>query len=308
MIDGKVKTMSDYIVFDIGGTFVKYAVMNNAAETREAGKFETPLSREEVVNQIAKVTESVKDKYELSGIALSINEVVDVNTGIVGVFSPIPKNRRFSITDVLKERTGLEVSVGNDGNCAALAEGWIGAAKDSDYFISIVIGTGIGGSIVINKKVIGGANLHCGEFGFMLAESEPERPDETLDFIWSRMASTRALVSSVEKAKGLETGTLSGEELFQMFEEADEVVAKCLTIWYRRIAIGVFNLQYTIDPEKILIGGGISQRQEVIDGINAELRKLKNKHALLDVEVEPCQFANDSNLIGALFHFLQSKK
>jgi predicted NBD/HSP70 family sugar kinase len=71
--------------------------------------------------------------------------------------------------------------------------------------------------------------------------------------------------------------------------------------------MGIYNLKYVLDPNKILIGGGISKRPDVIDGINNELAQLKDDISTLDIKVEACKFDNDANLIGALFHFLNRK-
>jgi len=211
------------------------------------------------------------------------------------------------MTELIKERTGLPVTIENDANCAALAEGWIGAAKDTDYYICIVIGTGIGGSIVMNHSILRGANLHGGEFGYMIMnDGNGLSGKRDLQSTWSQTSSTRALVTRVEAEKSLPIGTLTGEDVFRLAESKDVAAQESLTQFYKSLAIGVYNLQYTLDPEKILIGGGISKRKEVIDGINAELALLKDDISTLTIGVEPCQFDNDANLIGALFHYLKS--
>ena len=73
----------------------------------------------------------------------------------------------------------------------------------------------------------------------------------------------------------------------------------------KRLAVGIYNLQYMLDPEKILIGGAISSREGFIEQINEILFQMKRSQNDLTIQVERCQFGNDSNLIGALYHFLQ---
>ena len=296
------------MVFDVGGTYIKYSVMNKAAEKLASGKVPTPEdSLESFLEKISDIANEFKTSFEIKGIGLSSPGAVNIKTGFIGGASALPYIHGVCMTELIKERTGLPVSIENDANCAALAEGWIGAAKDTDYYICIVIGTGIGGSIVMNHSILRGANLHGGEFGYMIMnDGNGLSGKRDLQSIWSLTSSTRALVTKVETEKSLPAGTLTGEEVFQLAELKDVAAQESLTQFYKNLAIGVYNLQYTLDPEKVLIGGGISKRKEVIDGINAELALLKDDTSTLSIEVEACQFDNDANLIGALFHYLKS--
>ncbi len=295
------------MVFDIGGTYIKYSVMNEAAEMFASGKVPTPqVGLESFLEEISEIVNGFKASFDIKGIALSSPGAVNTKTGIIGGASAIPYIHGVCMTDLIRERTRLPVTIENDANCAALAEGWIGTAKDTNYYICIVIGTGIGGSIVMNQSILRGANLHGGEFGYMiLNDASGASGKKDLQSIWSLTASTRALVTEVETKKSLPTGTLTGEEVFHLAESKDVAAQESITQFYKKLAIGIYNLQYSLDPEKILIGGGISKRKEVIEGINAELSLLKDDTSTLTIEVEACQFDNDANLIGALFHYLK---
>ncbi|MFK9091842.1 ROK family protein [Bacillus salipaludis] len=295
--------MKTYMVFDIGGTFIKYAVMNDQAVKLESGKVPTPKEGLDVfLQKITDIVTHYKSLFDLQGIAVSSPGAVDVIRGFIGGASAIPYIHGVCMTDLIKERTGLDVTIENDANCAALAEGWRGAAQETDYYICIVIGTGIGGSIVINQTILRGATLHGGEFGYMIIGNPPKNP---LQATWSQVASTHALIEEVEVRKSLSKGTLDGEQVFRMAEAGDPIAKDCIAEVYKKLAIGIYNLKYALDPKKILIGGGISKRPEVIAGINQELKKLKDEISTLEITVEACQFDNDANLIGALFHFLK---
>jgi predicted NBD/HSP70 family sugar kinase len=296
--------MKAYMVFDIGGTYIKYAVMNENGLKLDSGKVPTPQEGlEEFLQKTSEIVTQYRQSYAFQGIALSSPGAVDVKSGYIGGASAIPYIHGVPLTDLIRERTGLDVSIENDANCAALAEGWLGAAKETDYYICIVIGTGIGGSIVMNHTILRGASLHGGEFGYMIMGDPLNNP---LRSTWSQVASTNALVQEVERRKTLEKG-LDGEKVFRMAAEGDAIANECITIFYKKLATGIYNIKYALDPEKILIGGGISKRSEVIEGINKELRHLKDEISALDITVEACQFDNDANLIGALFHFFSIK-
>lgn len=297
--------MEAYMVFDIGGTFIKYAVMDESARKLRSGKLATPKDGlDSFLQTIQRVAEENAADFELQGIAVSSPGAVDIKTGYIGGASAIPYIHGVNMTALIREKTRLRTVIENDANCAALAEGWLGAAKATDYYICIVIGTGIGGSIVLNQTILRGANLHGGEFGCMIMGAPAQEP---LQGTWSLAASTNALVEEVKKRKQLEEGTFDGEAEFRLAKEGDSIAKECIAEFYKRLAIGIYNLKYALDPEKILIGGGVSSRPEVIEGINRELQQLRNDVSTLQIEVEACQFGNDANLVGALFHFLNTK-
>lgn len=98
---------------------------------------------------------------------------------------------------------------------------------------------------------------------------------------------------------------LDGKKVFAMAEQGDKEVQEEIEKFIKRLAVGIYNLQYIIDPEKILIGGAISHREGLIENINETLKQMRTDQHCLEIQVEKCQFGNDSNLIGALYHFLQ---
>lgn len=297
--------MNYYAVFDVGGSAIKYALMDEAGQFIEKSSTPTPKDGIELfMDTLVSVVKSFEKVYPLSGIALSMPGAVNVKTGIIGGVSAISYIHGPNIKKILEERTSLPVELENDANCAGLAEGWIGAAKDVSDYICIVIGTGIGGALVLDKKIRHGKNLHGGEFGFMIMEDYLE--DKGI--MWSHLGATGALVRKVAKLKGMDPDSLNGKKVFEMTDNGDPDVQAEIQRFIKRIAVGIFNLQYAIDPEKILIGGAISQREGLIDQINEALSEMKNKIHRLPVKVERCRFGNDSNLIGALYHFLQVQK
>ncbi|TDT46103.1 ROK family protein [Fonticella tunisiensis] len=296
--------MSYYFVFDVGGTSIKYALMTDKGEFVHQDGIETPRTNiEDFIEIIGSLVDSYKKEYRLKGVAASLPGAVEPDTGYIGGGSAVPYIHGPNVKKMLEERTGLPASIENDANCAGLAEGWLGAAKDVQNYICIVIGTGIGGCVVLNKKILRGKHYHGGEFGYMIMEDIFEEP---YGKIWSSTASTQSLVRNVAKAKRMDYSSLNGKKVFEMAETGDKVVRQEIRKFYKRLATGIFNLQYIIDPEKILIGGAISERDEVIEEINRLLKQMKNRVSTLDIKVERCAYKNDANLVGALYHFLTS--
>jgi predicted NBD/HSP70 family sugar kinase len=294
-----------YAVFDVGGSAIKFAVMNDVGEFIEKSSIPTP--KDDIESFVQTIDLHVKDfqsRYLIDGIALSMPGAVNVETGYINGISALPYVHGPNIKQLLQERTNLSVELENDANCAGLAEGWLGTAKDINDYICIVIGTGIGGSVILDKKIRHGKNLFAGEFGYMVMEDYLDRP---LGETWSSVASTAALVKQVAKRKNLSPATLNGITVFELADHGDKEVQEEIEKFFKRLAVGIYNLHFIMDPEKILIGGAISSRPGMIDKINATLSHMKYSENSLPIEVEKCHFGNDSNLIGALYHFLQRK-
>jgi predicted NBD/HSP70 family sugar kinase len=127
---------------------------------------------------------------------------------------------------------------------------------------------------------------------------------------WSHLAATGALVKSVAEAKGVNQSDLNGRKIFEAAEAGDEVCSKAIDNFYLYLAQGIFNIQYVFDPEKIIIGGGISSRDDLIDQINKKLDLIIDSLKIAKVRpvIESCQFKNDANLLGALFHYFQRQE
>jgi len=292
-----------YAVFDVGGSAIKYSLMNEEGEFIEKASVPTPREGlDEFIQVIDVLVKEFQQKQVIKGIALSMPGAVNVEKGHIEGSSAVPYVHGPNIKQILEERTGLTVELENDANCAGLAEGWIGAAKDVKDYICIVIGTGIGGALVLDKKIRHGHNLHGGEFGYMIMEDYLEQP---LGDSWSSLGATGALIRLVAKRKGLDPSTLNGKKVFELADAGDEEVKDEIEKFIKRLAVGILNLQYAIDPEKILIGGAISSREDLVDRINEKLEQMKTNAHKLSIKVEKCQFGNDSNLIGALYHYLQ---
>lgn len=297
--------MKKYVAIDIGGSSIKHALMTENGDILEKGSIKTEGNDINLfIESIGKVVDLYKENNEVNGLACSSPGAVDVYTGFVGGGSAVDCIHGPNIKELLENRTGLKVSIENDANCAGLAEGWIGATKGIKNYACVVVGTGIGGCIVINGEILRGKHLHGGEFGYMFTRDSKSKIDNN----WSEVASTNALVNRVSKLKGIDKSKLDGKKVFELAESGDEEIKLEIDSWYMDLARGIYNIQYIVDPEKIVLGGAISNREGFEDKINEKLALLKGGLATLDIKVEKCKFENDSNLIGALYHFLYVSK
>ncbi|MGL5313252.1 MAG: ROK family protein, partial [Peptostreptococcaceae bacterium] len=215
-----------------------------------------------------------------------------------------------NIIHELKEYTDLPIEIENDANCALLAEKWIGNAVDSSNFICITIGTGIGGAIYINDKLVRGHNFFSGEFGYMIVEDIYEKfRIHTLN----KDSATVPFIKHIARDKGLDTKEIKGNDIFEMIEAGDIQVIEAYKRWIRRLAICIYNLGFILDPQKILIGGGISSQPKFISDLKWEIEsisiellpeigKFESLHSRCNICA--CKNYNDSGKIGAVYNFI----
>ena len=155
------------IAIDIGGTTIKIATWINQ-KLKMAFTIDTPDNLDTFYEELSDAVNEIKADHKIDGVAISSPGAVNKATGVIEGASALPYIHNFKIVPALEKRFGLPVSIENDANCAALAELADGAAKGCSSMAFLVIGTGVGGSIIINNQIWHGAHLYGGEFGFMI--------------------------------------------------------------------------------------------------------------------------------------------
>lgn len=289
-----------YIVFDIGGTSIKYSIMNKEGVFIESSSINTPIqgnskTQEELVN----IINTYKKKYDLKGVALSVPGGID-DDGYIHFMGQVKDLEDIYLNEYIKEHTGLDAAYDNDVNCVAMAEKYMGNAVNNKNFVCITIGTGIGGGVFINDKLYRGYRGMAGEFGMNILEHRKEELSNINFRTFSRLSSTYNLIDRVNKLKGT---NYDGIKVFEELEKGDLEIKNEVENFYFSLAVGIYNIVYSFAPEKVLIGGGISYRDDLIEKIKEKL-SLLNKDVLDMVEIDVCKFRNESGKIGALYKYL----
>ena len=285
------------LVFDVGGTSVKYSLWQNNQLTT-TNHFSSPATWQDLKAELVAVKEKFSLTTTLNGVAFSIPGAVVKETGIVAGDSALPYIHHFPIQTELEAVFGLPVTLENDAKCAAIAEKWQGAAQNKEEVLFVIIGTGIGGAIFANNQLCYGAHLHAGEFGYMILNSKGQG--------FSELSSPVQMAKRYCEQKGIPTETHSGKDVFAFAKEGDKVAVREVELFYDYTAIGLYNLLISVDPEIIVIGGGVSANPEIVAELEKRVNKLLQKVAITDftARVVPCQFGNDANLIGAVKNFI----
>ncbi|MGF1735612.1 ROK family protein [Photobacterium satsumensis] len=296
-------TTQHFLVLDIGGSAVKYAVMDSNATLLHKGKFASPkASLDDFWLALDKVVFTLSHKYTLQGIAISACGAVDCDSGVIHGASALPYIHGPNFKSIIFERYQLPAELENDACCAALAELWQGSAQHITDCCLMVIGSGIGGAIVKGRQIQHGHQLFGGEFGYMITGEKNGRP-----ITFSDMASTRALVEIAAEKIDVKVESLNGKMVFDAADNGDVRLKAVVEQWFRTLATGLFNIQYCIDPETIILGGAVSERADLLAHLNRHLDELMQAIPIASIKpkLATCQAGNDANLIGALFHYLQ---
>ncbi len=292
--------MKRYMCFDIGGTSVKFGVAGESGALLHKGEIPNVITQKGVdglVESLASVMEQYQQEYRLYGIAVSTAGVVDPEKGLI-LYAPkyFPGYPGTALGERLEKRCGLPCTVENDVNAAALGEYWLGAGQGAKSLFCITVGTGIGGCALLDGRVIHGAACFGGEAG--LQHITPE-------CTWEEMASTRALVRNVAKAKGFSETALDGRKIFALALDGDEEAAAAIARQMDDLATGIANICYILNPERIIVGGGIAAQEAYLYPLLDTA--LRDKLLPLVYEKLTLRFAalqNDAGMLGALYNFL----
>lgn len=282
------------LVFDLGGSAVKYGVWDGH-ELGQKGQFPTPATWESMQNDLLAVLELCEG--EISGVAFSAPGVVDQQQQRIFGNSAIPYIHGFNIFEELEALFKLPVTIENDANCAGMAEFYEGAAKAQKNAAFVVVGTGVGGALFADGRIIKGAHLYGGEFGLMYLNDGKT---------FSRLGTAVQMAWRYCDRLGIDRGSKSGAEVFQLAKEGDTIAQEEVENFYEYLTQGIWNLQFVFDPEIIVLGGGVSALPGLVDELNDRISDKLAEQGLADFvpEIAIAAYQNDANLIGAAADFV----
>lgn len=293
--------MKQILALDVGGTFIKYALMSEEGEIVQQGKTPTPLTSQldffECIDQIVK-----QYSEEIEGMSLSLPGTIDATRGYVFQGGTLRYNSMCELKKLMEEHFHLPIEIENDAHCAALAELWKGNLQGIKNAMVLTFGTGIGGCVIIDGKPYKGTHLFAGEVSILLTKDIRE---DGMQAIWGPQGSPTKFAKRVANEKQLDS--LDGTTLFQFIDAGDEVSCRMFEDYCHDIVRQLLNFQILLDPQRICLGGGISVNPSFIDGIVRTLNVIYDQIplAIPRLEIMPCKFHNDSNLLGAFYNFNQ---
>ncbi len=287
------------IGIDIGGTTIKADLYDDfGTSLNQFKEIETiidyDLGTNQILNQVCDLIGEYILNYSIDGVGISTAGVVNANTGkIIYAGYTIPGYIGVNFTSEIEKRFGLSTFVENDVNCAALGELWKGQAKDKKNVVMVTIGTGIGGSIIVNGQIVNGFNYTAGEVGYISVGNSD----------WQSKASTTALIHLYQK-KSLKTNQ-TGRTFFTDLSSGDKIAKETFEIFVENLTKGLLTISYLLNPEILILGGGILAKKDILlPEIQSSLAKNVMDNRFLPKNVVAATLGNEAGRIGAVKNFL----
>ena len=307
-----------YLAFDIGGTFVKYGVVDPDGQILEKGKSATPDTQEPFLTALSKTCQDLQTRFSLDGIGISAPGTPN-RQGTMVSFGALTKMTGLPLKAELEKLTGLPVAVENDANAAAIAEQWLGAGQAYHDYMVMALGTGIGGGIVINNQVYRGAHGTAGEFGWVMNNGLSRVGElEEVSQNYRSSVGTGLLPRYNQALQSVSHGQAQplddAKVLLDLVQASDETASVIFDEFLDDLVVNLMNLVACYDPEAILIGGGISANTYFLDRLNDRWHKLISRHNGLHqlqkqgllTEIKPAGLRNDAGMLGAAYIIKQS--
>lgn len=298
------------IGIDIGGTFIKSAVVDNSGKILMSAKMPTPKDGREIPSAVVKICRELTkkcslEKDDVNSVGIGTTGVCDSERGVVVSSANIKNYSDTHICEIVSKETGLDAFLDNDANCAALGE-YIVTKEKPESFVFITLGTGIGAGIVYSGKILRGVNCAAGEIGHMIIRKDGRKCNCGRLGCWERYASVSALVHEGEIAKpGSE---INGKTIFEMYKKGDGEIRPVVENWIEYVAEGICNTVNIFQPNVIVIGGGVSREGDLI--LNpikkfVEENSMTGRSDLKQTDIRAAKLFNDAGVVGASFLYTQ---
>ena len=246
-----------------------------------------------MVENLYTVFTNFKEEFSIDGIAISAPGSIEPGQRYISGNSAIPYIHEFPIFDELETLFGCPVTIENDARCVALAELWKGNAMDRSNAVVVVIGSGIGGAVIVNDRIQHGHNAFGGEFGCLILDGK-----KTFSELGTAVTMSKRYNQRTNQNK-------NGQEVFELAKSGDIIAMEEVETFYHYLSIGLWNLQFVSDPSVILLGGGVSQHPDLIVEIRNRVNQLKQDIGLnmVEINIEISKFQNHANMVGAVYAF-----
>ena len=305
--------MAKYVFgVDIGGTTVKIGIFTDDGKLFD--KWEIPTRTDEGGKYIlSDIAESVEDRRVEMGI--DKKDVLGVGMGVPGPVRTDGTVLRcvnlgwgiFNVEEELSKLTGYVVKAGNDANMAALGEMWQGGGKGHRNIVMVTLGTGVGGGIIINGKMISGVNGAGGEIGHICVnDSETEKCGcgntgclEQYTSATGIVRSANILLNTTDKPSKLRTVQyISAKEIFDAAKDGDELAASLVENHGKVLGKALAQIACVVDPEIFVIGGGVSRAGDILVDTTKKYFLEYAFHACRTTQFALATLGNDAGIYG----------
>ena len=307
-----------YIGVDLGGTNIAVGLVNEQGEIIAKGSTPTALPRpyQDIIADIAAETQRVVAKA-----GRTMEEVKAIGAGVPGVCNPKTGTivecvnlhwKEIPFEAEMKKHIDKPVYLDNDATVAGLAEAVAGVSAGIENSVFLTLGTGVGGGIVIGGKVYSGTHNVGSELGHMIIEMDGELCNCQNRGCFERYASATAIILDGRRAMAAHPesllGTLCGGDpekmeaktVFDAAKEGDEIALKVFRRYIKGLATGIVNIINILDPEVVVLGGGVSKAGDfLLDAVREAVKPHILFKAMPYARIELAKLGSDAGIIGA---------
>ena len=310
--------MNYYVGIDLGGTNTKIGLLDEEGNILFSTivKTESEQGFEKTIERLSNIL-----KIQVSNLNISFKNVVGVGLGVPGPVAngrivkfwanfPWPVN--VDLAAEFEKHLGVPVKVDNDVNVITLGEMWKGGGRGYKNVLGLAIGTGIGGGVVVNGKLVSGKNGAGGEVGHIKVERDGKLCGCGQEGCWEAYASATGLVREAKSRLTVNKNNLlyertkdrevEAKDIFDAARDGDEFSLNLVDYEAEFIALGIGNLLNVLDTDVVVVGGGIALAGAILfDKINEKLRKYAMLSTLEGLKIVPAELGNDAGIYGAAY-------
>src|SRR6185295_12544683 len=303
---------SDSLVFavDLGGTHLRVALVDETGRILKQLKQETPKgdSADCIINALASAAEQWSDeKQRVIATSIMVPGAVDSEKAVVLQAPNLPSLVNFGLKAALEQRLGWPVFLENDANAAAVGEMWLGAARGCRDVMSVTLGTGVGGGVILDGKLWRGSHGSAGEIGHTTVDPFSGLKCKCgnigcLELFASATAivrMTRETMSSFPETS-LQSADLTAEKVYDAGQKGDELALAVFKRMGMYLGIGLANLINLIDPQIIVITGGVVNGWDLFSGeMYRQVEERAFRTTAQQLKIAPAECGDNAGLLGA---------
>ncbi len=305
------------IGIDLGGTYVKFVLLDEKTQASGIFQLETPQGRDGVVAQMINgarklLVDQGVSHDQVVGVGIGSPGPLDIETGTLISLANLPGLENLPIRDVVSAGLDLPAVLENDANAAAYGEFLCGSGKGTRHMVLLTLGTGVGSGIIIDGKLLHGAHGIGGELGHMIVEPSGQLCGcgqvGCLECYGSAVNVAQIAADRIEKdgRTGLlaavlkQTGSITSQEICETAAAGDEFAKEIWSEAVRHIALACVSISRIFDPDKIIIGGGMAKSGDfLLKPVSRQFNKLHWRLTDVKTKIRLAKLGNDAGAIGA---------
>lgn len=282
---------------DIGGTNIRAALLDEERNIVEKIKIKNEVDKGPEYN-LSKITNHINETWiskGLVGVGVGCPGPLNIKTGTILKAPNLRGWDNFNVKKFIEENTSLKTEVNNDANVAGLAEAMIGVAKEVESVFYITVSTGVGGALIIDNKIINGANSFAGEICNLIINEDKYSHSGLVKGGLEGQCSGPNIARIASEKLGRVVDT---PEVFELYKENNKVVKNIIDELCENLSKGISNIISVVDPEVIVLGGSvILYNRNIIEIIKDKVReKVINKEV---IDIRMAEIGDDAGLKGA---------